>query len=92
MPLAQLQRVGPTGKATSELRVTAGELAGHRFAHLRVWYLSARTGRWVPDPKRGCTIRAREIGEVIAALEVARGRLLADHGRTNLDADDRGAA
>lgn len=56
----------PRGEA-EELRVSLDEYQGHPFVSIRVWALG-RDGQWWPVRGKGCTIRVREMGQVIAAL------------------------
>ncbi len=50
-----------------ELRVSIDEYKGHRYVGLRVFY-QAGDGSWRPSPKKGCSIRAAEITDVVEAL------------------------
>ena len=43
---------------------------GHPFLSVRVWAQNAR-GEWWPDPKRGISVRVRELADFAAAVDAA---------------------
>ena len=53
--------------ANAEMRVALSSYKGHRFIGLRQWNRDG-DGSWRPDPRRGCTIKLRELDEMRAAL------------------------
>jgi hypothetical protein len=57
--------------ADRELRVRWREFKGHYYVDLREWAASTQTGEWWPVKGRGVTVKAREVAEVIVALEAA---------------------
>lgn len=54
----------------AELRISLDEFKGHRYLSLRQWN-KAPDGGFRPDPKRGCSIKLRELADVITALDRA---------------------
>lgn len=46
--------------ASEEMRVNWASFNGHPFLALRVWHCGM-DGVWRPDPKRGCTVKLREL-------------------------------
>ena len=52
---------------TEELRVELASYEGHPFVNLRIWF-TGTDGQWHPT-KKGCTVRLREVPELVAALE-----------------------
>jgi hypothetical protein len=42
------------------MRVNWASFNGHPFLALRVWHCGM-DGVWRPDPKRGCTVKLREL-------------------------------
>jgi hypothetical protein len=52
-----------------ELRVEWAMYKGHHFVGIRQWFLSE--GKWLPDGKRGISIKVRELGAVVEALQAA---------------------
>ena len=63
-PSGELLVAIPRGEE-EQLRVTLDSFEGHKFVSIRVWQLGQ--GGWWPT-KKGCTVRVREIGQVINAL------------------------
>ena len=65
----------PRGES-DELRVAWASYEGRPYLSLRLWVRNAR-GEWWPDPKRGISVRVRELADfataVDAALEPASG-------------------
>jgi hypothetical protein len=57
-----------------ELRIRWREFKGHHFVDVREWAASAQTGEWWPVKGKGVTIKAREIEQVLDALEDARAQ------------------
>lgn len=56
--------------ALTELRVNWATFNGHPFLSLRVW-CQLPDGRWVPDSRRGCTVKLRELEAFGAAVQQA---------------------
>src|SRR5262245_32996856 len=52
-----------------ELRVTLTEWEGESYVCLRVWRNTR--GRWFPDPRRGLTVRIRELADLLDGLAAA---------------------
>lgn len=46
--------------ASEEMRVNWASFNNHPFLALRVWHCGM-DGVWRPDPKRGCTVKLREL-------------------------------
>lgn len=64
------QRLATLGRGVDqELRVNLCEYQGKPFVGLRVWNLVK--GAWLPDARRGVTIRVRELHDVADALRQA---------------------
>lgn len=59
----------PRGPST-ELRVNWASFNGHPFLSLRVW-CQLPDGRWVPDSRRGCTVKLRELEGFAQAVQLA---------------------
>lgn len=51
---------------SEELRLELSEYEGRPYISLRVWF-QTEDGKWLPS-KKGCTIRLRELPEVLRAL------------------------
>lgn len=62
----------PRTNAT-EARLTLSTFKGRQSVDLRLYFQNA-AGEWLPS-RKGCGIRPEELGDLLAALEVARGRL-----------------
>jgi hypothetical protein len=61
------------GEGPERLQVALKEYEGHQYLDLRIWWRK-ENGAWLPS-KRGITIRARELADVMRVLADA-GRLL----------------
>lgn len=68
----------PRGPAT-ELRVNWATFNGHPFLSLRVW-CQLPDGRWIPDSRRGCTVKLRELEGFGAAVQQALDMAAQDWG------------
>ena len=55
----------------AQFRVELAIYKGKRYVSFRQWNKTAG-GEWLPDRLRGCSVRVRELDEVIAALSRAR--------------------
>ena len=55
---------------STQLRVNWATFNGHPYLSLRVWAL-LDDGRWVPDSRRGCTVKLRELEEFRDAVQQA---------------------
>ena len=69
-------RVATIARGThEELRVNLTEWHGRRLVNLRVWLLN-RQGQWLPDKRRGLTIRLDELADfadgIAAAVDIVR--------------------
>jgi hypothetical protein len=67
--LACFDRRSDDGR-TTQLRVNWATFNGHPYLSLRVWAL-LDDGRWVPDSRRGCTVKLRELEEFRDAVQQA---------------------
>lgn len=56
---------------SAEVRVSRGTWKGRPVVDLRVWYIPAGGGEYVPS-RKGLTIDAGKVGELVDLLEGAR--------------------
>jgi len=55
-----------------QLRINWSEFEGSPYVSFRMWTRDRR-GTWWPDPRRGLSVRVRELRQVAEAIETARG-------------------
>lgn len=60
----------PRSEGREALRITLKEYEGHPYIAVRVWVRDDRSGAMWPT-RKGCSIRVREIGRVVEALQRA---------------------
>ncbi len=70
--IAKIQR-----SETEELRVTISTYKGHRYIGLRVWAESSE-GDMRPQPRKGCSVRLKELQGVHDAIGYIIQRLNAE--------------
>lgn len=76
-PVERGERLATIPRGDSEeLRVTWDAYEGRPYLSLRVWTCNAR-GEWWPDPKRGATVRRRELATFAEAVDAALERAAA---------------
>jgi hypothetical protein len=61
------QRGKGDDRDAEQLRISLDEYEGKRYVSARIWYRDAAAGEYRPT-KKGITIRARELPDVIAWL------------------------
>jgi hypothetical protein len=57
------------GGSEEEVRIALDTFNGNPYVSIRLWFRN-RAGAWMPT-RRGCSVRLREIGDVVSALQSA---------------------
>jgi hypothetical protein len=70
-PQIELRLATVSRGPTEQLRLVWREHNGSPFVDVRIWSRDAR-GRFWPDPRRGLSVRPRELKAVAEAIEKAR--------------------
>jgi hypothetical protein len=52
----------------TELHIGPKEFKGHRFIRLQEWAVNPHNAQWWPSKGKGCSIKLRELEQVVAAL------------------------
>src|SRR3954453_4510432 len=66
------RRIGTIARsADEEIRVAWCEYEGRPYVSVRMWNRDSNNGSWWPDPKKGMSIRLRELPGIAEAIAEA---------------------